>query len=347
MSLQPLEWRKLPTRNLSYITSSFTPSIWLNVIYDMFTGSVYSDGSTRVIGSGSAWKNAFKFTTGSFTEAVCIFPPTETVMSQSIIIAGKSGTPSSSATPPSLTNALSWAGNLTDITITCAKNAASQSFTQWTSLYPFGSASYSLGYTQWCKQPSLFSKNTTVTIYESKEAIAITNYDINADAAYAAIAGAIIDPEQNVTVSDAELDGRLYGVIASTSSTTTTGILSSFWTDDGVDSLGFLRHNTVTTNRSKFRTFVPQVNSTGSAVDTVKYTTTSGVYTTLSGKLADAPVYCATQGTFTFLGRLRDMTITKKFPSNIVVKDSASGSIFGYTLGSSEQSSNDTLLFKY
>ena len=346
MSLQPLEWRKLPTRHLGYITSSFTPSIWLNVIYDMFTGSVYSDGSTRVIGSGSAWKNAFKFTTGSFTEAVCIFPPTETVMSQSIIFAGKSGTPSSSATPPSMKDAPTWAGNLVDITITCAKSAASQSFTQWTSLYPFGSASYSLGYTQWCKQPSLFSTNTTVTIYESKEAIAITNYDINADAAYAAIAGAIIDPEQNVTVSDAELDGRLYGVIASTAATSTTGILSSFWTDDGVNSLGFLRHNSVST-RSRFMTFVPQVNSTGSAVDAAKYTNDRYQYTTLSGKLADAPVYCTTQNNFTFLGRLRDMTITTNLPSNMVVRSSNSGSIFGYTLGTSEAAGNDTLLFKY
>jgi hypothetical protein len=235
----------------------------------------------------------------------------------------------------------------TDIGVTCAKNAASQSFTQWTSLYPFGSASYSLGYTSWCRQPSSFSKNATITIYESKEAIAITNCDINDDGVYAAIAGAIIDPEQNVTGSDAELDGRLYGVIASAATVSgTTGITSIFWTDDGVQSLGFLRQNSVA-SRSKFMTFVPQVNSTGSAVDATKYTTTSGVYTTLSGKLADAPVYCTTQGTFTFLGRLRDMTVTKDLPSNMVVKDSASGSIFGYTLGSSEQSSNDTLLFKY
>jgi hypothetical protein len=199
MSLQPLEWRKLPTRHLGYITSSFNPSIWLNVIYDMFTGSLYSDGSARIIGSGSAWKNAFKFTTGSFTEAVCIFPPTETVMSQSVIIAGKSGTPSSSATPPSMKDASSWAGNLTDIIITCAKNATSQSFTQWTSLYPFGSASYSLGYAKWCDTLTTFPKNTTITIYESKEAIAITNYNIENTSTNAAIAGAIIDPEQNVT----------------------------------------------------------------------------------------------------------------------------------------------------
>jgi hypothetical protein len=342
MSLQPLEWRKLPTRHLGYITSSANPSIWLNVIYDMFTGSLYSDGSARVIGSGSAWKNAFKFTTGSFTEAVCIFPPTETVMSQSIIIAGKSGIPNSSATPPSMLNASSWSGNLVDVTITCAKNAASQSFTQWTSLYPFGSASYSLGYAQWCSQPSSFSKNTTITIYESKEAIAIVNYDINTNETDAAIAGAIIDPEQNVTGSDAELDGRLYGVAATGA---TIPINSGFWTTETAAKT-FLNHQS-NASYAKFMTFVPQVNSTGSAVDTVKYTTTSGVYTTLSGKLADAPVYCTTQGTFTFLGRLRDITVTSKLPSNIVVKNSTSGSIFGYTLGSSEQSSNDTLLFKY
>lgn len=339
MSLQPLEWRKLPTRHLGYITGSSNPSIWLNVIYDMFTGSLYSDGSARVIGSGSAWKNAFKFTTGSFTEAVCIFPPTETVMSQSIIIAGKSGTPNSSATPPSMKDAQSWTGNLIDITITCAKNAASQSFTQWTSLYPFGSASYSLGYGQWCGNPSSFSKNTTITIYESKEAIAITNYDINANETYAAIAGAIIDPEQNITGSDAELDGRLYGVsVTGYAAQIDQGFLES-------DS-EFFTHN-AGVPWPKFMTFVPQTNSTGSASSIVKYTTTSGVYTTLSGKFADSPVYCMTTSNNTFLGRLRDITVTSPLPSNIVVKDSASGSIFGYTLGYREQNSGGTMLFKY
>ena len=343
MSLQPLEWRKLPTRHLGYITSSFTPSIWLDVIYDMFTGSFYSDGSARVIGSGSAWKNAFKFTTGSFTEAVCIFPPTETVMSQSIIFAGRSGTPSSSANPPRMKDATSLVGSSIDVVITCAKNAASQSFTQWTSLYPFGSASYSLGYTKLSPATSLLPRNSSITIYESKEAIATVIYNINSSLTFAAIAGAIIDPEQNVTGSDAELDGRLYGVCVSNIQSV-DGINSGFWTSEVGGNNNF-RH--AGDPYSQFMTFVPQVNSTGSAVDTVKYTTTSGVYTTLSGKLADAPVYCTTQNNFTFLGRLRDMTITKKFPSNIVVKDSVSGSIFGYTLGASEQSSNDTLLFKY
>jgi hypothetical protein len=227
----------------------------------------------------------------------------------------------------------------TDIGITCAKNAASQSFTQWTSLYPFGSASYSLGYAQWCRQPGSFSKNATITIYESKEAIAITNCDINDDGVYAAIAGAIIDPEQNVTVSDAELDGRLYGVsLTGYSVPINTGFLRS-------DSHFFTHGNAV--NNSKFMTFVPQTNSTGSASSMVKYVNNSGVYTTLSGKLADSPIYCMTTLNSTFLGRLRDITVTSALPSNMVVKDSASGSIFGYTLGSSEQSSNDTLLFKY
>ena len=108
----------------------------------------------------------------------------------------------------------------------------------------------------------------------------------------------------------------------------------------------FFTHS-ATAASNKFMTFVPQTNSTGSASSIVKYTTTSGVYTTLSGKLADSPAYCMTTLNSTFLGRLRDITVTSPLPSNIVVKDSVSGSILGYTLGSSEQSSNDTLLFKY
>ena len=56
MSLQALQWRKLPIRTLALATGAPTASFILNTIYDMLTGSLYHDGSTRTLGSGSAWQ---------------------------------------------------------------------------------------------------------------------------------------------------------------------------------------------------------------------------------------------------------------------------------------------------
>ena len=214
MSLPALQWRKLPTRNLSYITgSTITSTILLNAIYDIMTGSVYSDGSSRVMGSNSAWQTPFKFVTGSNTEAVGIFPPTLTVMSQSVIFSGTNVTgASSSAFPTTMSFEVFYTSSC--IHVACVKNAASASFTQWTSAFPFGSGSSSTGYARF-KNLSGLNKSSNITIYESKEAIAAFTYDYVNDVTNLIVAGSIIDPEQTSTSIDAELDGRLYGAILS------------------------------------------------------------------------------------------------------------------------------------
>lgn len=355
MSLQPLQWRKLPVRNLNYITGSLTTNILLNVIYDMMTGSLYHDGSTRIMGSGSAWQTPFKFITGSNVEAVGIFPPTSTVMSQSVIFSGRNSTgASSSAIPPVLTGEFSYSSSL--LNIACVKNAASQSFTQWTSQYPFGSSSYSTGYGRWTSL-NLTDRNSNISLYESKEAVAGVIYDYVNDKTCAVIAGAIIDPEQVVTSVDAELDNRLYGIITSgvpsaTSQGNLYGITSAFYTDGRQFLSHFSTSSNTGDNTPMFAVFTPQSSSLTTAMVLKPYAYTANYYNFLSfrdfsGQPLDLPLQCVSSGSVNYyLGRLRDITITDLFFSNAIAKNS-SGNIFGYTLSVSEVSNNSALLFKY
>ena len=354
MSLQPLEWRKLPVRNLNYITGSLTTNILLNVIYDMMTGSLYHDGSTRIMGSGSAWQTPFKFITGSNVEAVGIFPPTLTIMSQSVIFSGRNSTgASSSAIPAVVTGESSYSSSL--LNIACVKNAASQSFTQWTSQYPFGSSSYSTGYGRWTSL-NLTDRNSNISLYESKEAVAGVIYDYVNDKTCAVIAGAIIDPEQVVTTVDAELDNRLYGIITSgvpsvTGQSYLYGIQGGFYSH----SREFLSHfstGSLVDNAPMFAVFTPQSSSltTATVIKTRTYLTSyynGTAFNDFSGQPVDVPLQCVTSGSINYyLGRLRDITITDSFFSNAVVKNS-SGNILGYTLSSSEVTATSSLLFKY
>ena len=358
MSLPALQWRKLPTRNLSNITgSTITSNVLLNAIYDMMTGSVYSDGSSRVMGTNSAWQNPFKFVTGSNTEAVGIFPPTLTVMSQSVIFSGTNVTgASSSAFPPTMSFEVFYTSSC--IHVACVKNAASASFTQWTSRFPFGSGSSSTGYARF-KNLSGLNKSSNITIYESKEAIAAFTYDYVNNVTNLIVAGSIIDPEQTSTSIDAELDGRLYGVanIGTETTSTPVGIYNNasqanstgFYHDNRSSAIGF--------GAGKAAVFTPQSGSVTtffriSPFDINTYAgSTIPNFKTASGRVVDVPVQNVTSGSMFYLGRTRDITVTSaanNVLSNTVLKNS-DGSIHGYTVGTSEVSNAGigVYIFKY
>lgn len=342
MSLSPLQWRKLPVRILA--TSSFTTGYILDNIYDMLTGSLYFDGSARVAGTDSGWKNVTKFQTGSNTEAVYCYPPFDTVMSQSVIFSGKVSTlgASSSALPPTVTNENLYV-NSQSLYVALVKSA-SGAFTQWTSRHPFGSSSYSTGYVSLANTTQM-ATNQKLIIYESTEAIAICTYNPSANSNNVIIAGAIIDPEQNVTTIDAENDGRLYAIVstgAGTSATPTgvhTGSLLNYTAGGALFS-----HNTAlstaTIGYPRFLMFTPQSQSfTTASVEKHAdfwYMNSSG--NSLNGKLVSSQLRCISSGSNFYLGRLRDITYTKPIPTNQVVRDSSNG-IFGFTIAASETAS--------
>ena len=320
----------------------------------MLTGSAYFDGSTRVAGSGSAWVNGGIFRTGSNAEAVYCFPPEKTELTQSVIFAGKHTSGASSSAAPYLATYENTflPGYLYGA---CVKQGSSGSFTQWTGIYPYGSASYSTGYATFTQQLSTIGSTDKITIYESKEAIAVFIYDTGASTNCGIIAGAIIDPEQSSPTSsfDAEADGRLYGILTNG----TSGIDTSFFTRSN-SYLYYLTQNV--TNPSygpRFLVFVPSVSpsQTTMGVATEKNYANNGFYvtrnyTTLSGKFVDTPLKCVRNdsGTSTsYLGRLRDITMPRNSMSGLTIRDNATNTIIGYTISAYDYSANETILLNH
>ena len=363
MSLQPLEWRKLPARTFDTNITA-TSSYFLDTIYDMLTGSFYSDGSARVIGSGSAWQMPTKFVTGSNTEAVYVFPGFQTVISQSIIFASKNTTGAvSSATPPTLLGSRAATTTMPAITIgtgnlyaALVKNA-SGSFTQWTSRYPFGSGSYSMGYTAMTALPTGLDK---LIIYESKEAIAVVTQTAALDA-QVFIAGAIIDPEQTTTSVDAEIDNRLYGCVASANLINTSnyggvvGFNNNFLTSADVygglfeyyaDFEGNSANNSTWYRGSKFVMFQPQTNLFFGVI-TEKFLTNTFASANPIDINIETPIRCyASTLSNNFVGRLRDIVAIKNRTANETLRN-PNNIIVGYTISRYETSQNHTVCLKY
>lgn len=358
MSLQPLEWRKLPARTFD-INITATSSYFLNTIYDMLTGSFYSDGSARVIGSGSAWQMPTKFVTGSNTEAVYVFPGFQTSVSQSVIFASKSITgASSSAAVPTVTGSrisTNVGGPVVystgSIYGALVKNA-SGSFTEWTSLYPFGSGSYSTGYASVTLIPSGLDK---IIIYESKEAIAVVTQTATADA-QVFIAGAIIDPEQTVTSIEAESDNRLYGLISASElkngswyayTVFNTAFLTTFSNFTLLNWVGDYESSTQGNSyRSpKFVAFRPQSNSF-LCIQAEKFLDNTFDDANPTSFNIETPIRCyASNSSNNFVGRLRDIVAIKNRTNNETLV-SPNNKILGYTISSVESAQNHTLFLK-
>jgi len=351
MSLQALEWRKLPVRTFQVSQSVSTV---LNTIYDMLTGSAYFDGSSRVAGSGSAWVNGGIFMTGSNAEAVYCFPPEKTELTQSVIFAGKQPNGASSSAAPYLATYENTflPGYLYGA---CVKQGSSGSFTQWTGIHPYGSSSYSTGYATFTQQLSAISTTDKITIYESKEALAVFVYDTVASTNCGIIAGAIIDPEQSSPTSsfDAEADGRLYGILTSG----TSGISTVFYSNVNSHNL-FLGQNV--TNPSygpRFVVFRPSISPPQSTMGVATEKNYSGGgfyvtrnYTSMSGKFVDTPLKCARNDSGTptsYLGRLRDITMTRNSMSGLTIRDNATNIIVGHTISAFDYSANETILLNH
>ena len=345
MSLPALQWRKLPVRVISTASMSDT----LNIIYDMLTGSLYHDGSTRTLGSGSAWQMPSKFVTGSNTEAVYVFPGFQTAISQSVIFSGKSSTGAiSSATPAVVTNETAYASGILHAAV--AKNA-SGSFTQWTSQNPFGSGSYSSGHARIVRVAN-FVVSEKLTIYESKEALSIVFYTPVSTLSSVAVVGALLDPEQSSSYMS-ESDGRVYGVATSGAEVNTNraGLSTGFFSDASNTAGSLFNHSTTANGVSlgypRFVAFAPGLTSINTIAMDRTYYASHTTTTTLSGKLVKSPARCYNTSTNYFAGRLRDISIVRSFPSNLVVKD-ASNNILGFTLSRSEATSSyHTALFNY
>jgi hypothetical protein len=350
MSLSALNWRKLPTRTLAIGTDGSVSNI-LNNIYDMLTGSLYHDGSARVTGSDSAWKNIGRFITGSGTgsntEAVYCYPPTQTVMSQSIVIAGVNvvGARTNTANIALCTDNASIAAG--DFMVASIKNAGT--FSSWsTGSNGFGAGSNSTGVGTFMVTGSLLTATQAnkIVIYESKEAMALFINRVGSALTWGFVVGAIVDPEQTITSVDAEADNRIYGFFVS-DPTSLDGIGTTFNNAAGASAAAFLEHGTGG-SVGKMVSFIPQ-SSTTRSMSVNKLGSPPNNYVTSGGKLVRTSLTVlqgVTSSKGIFLGRLRDMTMVRPMQHNLVVRD-GSNNIIGFTAGASETAANDTLFFEY
>jgi hypothetical protein len=341
MSLTTLQWRKLPVRTLGVGAEQSVTTV-LNTIYDMMTGSLYFDGSTRTTGSGSAWKNTGKFTTGSNTEAVYFYPPTQTALSQSVIIAGKNVSGSATSTvPPVATDESAISTGM--ISIACVKNAGA--FSSWaTASNGFGAGSVSTGYATIANSGSITAANNNkIVIYESQEAIAIFFTRVGSALTWAGIAGAFVDPEQTSTSIDAEADNRLYGVAVGNHASS-TGIGIGFWSSAG----SFLDHIS-TAGDSRMVFFTPQTANIFTASTMKMSNSVSSAYVTISGKFVKSSMIVAAGRNAlptSFVGRLREINVVKQMTHNTIVRD-ASNNIIGFVGAASETTAGDSAFFNY
>ena len=337
MSLPALEWRKLPIVTTAVTSST---SDFLNIIYNMLTGSTYFDGSARTIGSGSAWSGSKAFVTGSNTEAILCYPPLRTSLSQSVLIVGKNTTGTVSGGTPTMATT---EGALATDQLGMAISKNSGDFTNWTGSRPMGPSSSFSGYIRPITGLSTLS-TLKITIYESKEAIAldIGNGATNPIYNLVSMCGALIDPQQTVTSTEAELDNRIYGLLRS-NQVSTTGVESNFYNTLGT----FLDHSGTAAN-CKSMYFVPQQSSL-KTIFSIKFLTGNQFVslTSISSKLVKLPIYYTNDSSpYSFVGTLRDIYAIRDSSNNLVFRDGSSN-IIGFSVSKSETSANNTILLSY
>lgn len=196
MSLPHMEWRYVGSR--AFATASMASL--MDELFTLGTATTYADATTRTPGSGSAstWS---RVQVSNVTECLHLTTPVG-ALNHRIMIAGATYTPSPSPTmqTPDTYTASSLMVNL-------VKNAGT--FTSWNSATPFTTGQV-FGYGKWW---STANGAGTVYLWEGREAIAVLATNAAGGNAYGFIAGAIIDPESSDTTTDAESDGRVYGVI--------------------------------------------------------------------------------------------------------------------------------------
>lgn len=332
MSLQALEWRKLPTVTL---TSPISSSDYLRLFNNMLTGSTYFDGSARIIGSGSAWSSSIAFTTGSNVEAILCYPPFRTQLSQSVLIttravsgAASSGTPTMLPLEPTYP--------VGTINVALSKNSGN--FTNWTGSAPMGISSSFSGYATIMTSVMYSLASSKITIYESKEALVLNiGNSSNPTVNFFVICGALYDPQQTTTSVDAELDNRLYGILKSSYS-------SGPGTNFLISAISFFDYDSVSSSPKNVM-FIPQ-QSTLKTMFCTKFIqgTFSGLISN-TGKLVKIPLYFIDANS-AFQGTMRDIYAIRNSSNNLIFRDGSSN-IVGFTISQSDTTANNAVLLSY
>mgnify|MGYP003108959995 FL=1 len=204
-----MQWRYIGNTAFSN-----TIADWLDAVYTLGTSSTYYDGSTRTPGSGQA-ATFSRYQNSGTTEAVFATPATDT-LGVRYIWAGKA-----SSASPTMATPDSFATDSALISL----NKNSGAFNAWDNSSPFTSGQF-FGY--WRAGWRTSNGAGTLYMFESETA----NYLITAvgtDTKHNCV-GAWLKPGSTAN-TDAETDGKLYGVYTSGNNS-----IDSFWSDSKVSS---------------------------------------------------------------------------------------------------------------
>jgi hypothetical protein len=343
MALVRNTWKFLPPYTVP-ITSQSRVDGLLNGIFSLFDTSSYADGTARVTGSGVAWSfyRTSSVDSGSVlgpTAVVYGYPPTMSVMSQSVIFAGSASAPTISL--PAMTTNASFVANALYMRVQHQANWSQ--YRSWLSGSIFNSGSSGVNTGSLARTGSGFAPIIGASVYsigtinawECGEAVAIACHTTSSTAtatalSFGGIAGAFIDPESTDTTVDAEVDGRIYAV--ATSGVVIGLTFLSLTTD-------FLNHN-ATAGSSKF-VFIQPTTDNKIILNLLETRTITYLTTSNRGSLISFPLYVK-DATNRFIGRLREIEAIRNSVSGYVLRTSSSD--LGYALGSSNAAAANAVM---
>jgi hypothetical protein len=318
----------LPHTNWRYVGSSaFTTaslSVVMDAIHSLGTATTYHDNTARTPGSGSAgtWT---KVQVSNVTECVYV-TPAEAGINHRIMIGGATYTPN-----PSPTMGVNHTYTANQLYANLVKDAGS--FSSWNGSSPFTSGSTMGWWSFW--QTS--SGTGSVYLWESKDCVAVLVSNSTGSQMFGFIGGAIVDPESDDTTTDAESDGKLYGLITSGVNQIATAFLSSG---------GFIDHST-SSGIQKSGVFTPGSGTVlvmNSMTRFASAVSTTGMKTR-SGRFARSAIVMRSSSPDNCLGRLRDIYAFTDL--QVPAKQTDGGSTIGYIYGASASSFADCVLLEH
>ena len=358
MSLTALQWRMLPEyfMPISGTLNTVSQSILndriniLNGIYNSFTSSIYHDGSIRTTGSNgwSFFKSGSNLEKDSGTNVVYGYPPTLTMISQSIIFAAG---PTGSIIPTTIKLMNSYGmfstvgydiqptasfnfNNTASIYVGVSKNSGIYKYFANTNPMETGSnvttrsSSFS-GYLRTSTPAKIYK----MRIWECKEAIALQFYDAISGESTSLVAGAFIDPESSVL---GETDGRIYGI------TTTNGLFTAPLFLSFSDNVTYSRlfENSTGEFTGKFLYFQPGTTSM-LGIQQVSSTFLSSSFVTDGNFMPRLPLYLKDMSTGRWVGRSREIQMIKNTVTGTIFRTGTT--LLGYSLAGNERISNNSV----
>ena len=339
MPLPKLTWKMLPMYQLTPFSQSLVG--YLDGIYDMFNSNVYADGSARITGSGVAWtffrtSSVDSGSTRGVTAAVYGYPPTMSVVSQTVIFAGSASIPST--TPLVGFNQTYTAGRLY---VGIQKYSNPLQYVSWISSSIFNSGSSSrntVSQSTYQKAVGDFTHGY-VQGWESQEAIVLGFFSTSSVSVTVAntslvFAGAIVDPEISSNVGSVltEPDGRLYGVIGNGTNTSSDRF--------AINNVQILFTNLT---NDTIHISLPCINNVGfnqSGITKIHARDTSALeYSRPNGEVLVYPIYFTNNYT-KLVGRFREIyAYSSKKIHGTVLSDGTRD--IGYTIGSTNLCAQD------